>query len=255
MANAMLVGLSKQIALQRELDAVSNNVANLNTTGYKKDGTVFHEFLSPTAREKHFGAADHPVRFVHDRATWRDFSQGPLQQTGNPLDIAIDGDAFLVVQAAGGERYTRNGALQIDAQGRLVTLDGAPVQGENGPIVLQPLDRDVSISPDGRVTVIEGAETKIESLRGKIRLVNFAQNQQLLKDGTNNFRAPEGVVPQPAANARLAQGMIERSKANGVLEMTRMMEITRAYTQVANLLQHHSDLRRTAIERLAEVPA
>jgi flagellar basal-body rod protein FlgF/flagellar basal-body rod protein FlgG len=255
MANSALVGLSSQMAIQRELDTVANNIANLNTAGYKKDGTVFHEFLSPTARELRFGAADHRIRFVHDRANWRDFSQGALQQTGGPLDIAIDGDAFLAVQTPRGERYTRNGALQINAQGQLVTLDGAAVQGDSGPIVFQPLDRNITIAADGRVTVTEGANTKTESLRGKIRLVSFAQNAQLLKDGTNTFKAPVGLVPQAATKARVVQGAVERSNVNGVLEITRLIAITRAYTQIANLLQQHSDLRRSSIQHLADVPA
>lgn len=255
MANAALVGLSSQIALQHELDTVANNIANLDTTGYKKDSSVFHEFLSPTAREKHFGATDQIVRFVHDRATWHNFAQGPVQMTGGPLDIAIEGDAFLVVQTARGERYTRNGALQVNSQGQLVTLDGAVVQGDGGPIVLQPLDRNIAISADGRVTVAEGGETKTESQRGKIRLVSFAERQRLQKDESNAFMAPDGVVAQPSTNAKLVQGAIEKSNVNGVLEMTRMIEITRAYTHVATLLQQHGDLRRTAIERLAEVPA
>lgn len=255
MANAALIGLSSQMALQRELDTVANNIANLNTAGYKKDSTVFHEFLSPTAREKRFGGNDQVVRFVHDRATWHDFAQGALQKTGAPLDVAIEGNAFLVVQTPRGERYTRNGALQINAQGQLVTLNGAVVQGDGGPIVLQPTDRNISISADGRITVSEGGETKTESQRGKIRLVSFAERHRLQKDESNTFKAPDGVSPLPATNAKLVQGVIEKSNVNGVLEMTRMIEITRAYTHIATLLQQHGDLRRTAIERLAEVPA
>jgi flagellar basal-body rod protein FlgF len=254
MNNAALVGLSSQIALQRELDAVANNIANLNTTGYKKDGTIFHEYLSPVAREKRFAGGDQQMRFVHDRATWRDFSPGPLQQTGNPFDVAIDGDAFLVVQTPQGTRYTRNGALQINAQGQLVTLDGATVQGDGGPIAFQALDRNISISADGRITVLEGANNKTESTRGKLRLVRFERSQQLQKDGANTFMAPDSLA-QAAPKARVIQGAIEKSNVNGVFEMTRMIEITRTYTHVANLLQQFSDLRRNSIERLAEVPA
>ena len=93
----------------RELDVIANNIANLNTTGFKSDGAVFEEFISPTARADNFLAADRRVSFVQDRATWIDHSQGPLERTGNPLDVAIDGRGFLVVQTPAGERYTRNG--------------------------------------------------------------------------------------------------------------------------------------------------
>src|SRR4029079_13841240 len=117
MENASLVGLSRQVALQRQLDVVANNIANLNTTGYKSDNTVFHEFLMPGVRASAFRGADQRVSFVHDRATWTAFTLGPVESTRNPLDVAIGGDAFLTVQTPRGERYTRNGALQINAQG------------------------------------------------------------------------------------------------------------------------------------------
>ena len=117
MENASLVGLSRQIALQRELDVVANNIANLNTTGFKADNVVFQEHLMPVARANQFRGNDRQVSFVQDRATWLDLSQGPVQQTGNPLDVAISGNAFLTVQTPRGERYTRNGALQINNPG------------------------------------------------------------------------------------------------------------------------------------------
>ena len=104
MENGSLVGLSRQMALQRELDVVSNNVANINTTGYKADNVVFHEHLMPVARANQFRGNDRQVSFVQDRATWLDLSQGPVQQTGNPLDVAISGSAFLTVQTPRGER-------------------------------------------------------------------------------------------------------------------------------------------------------
>jgi flagellar basal-body rod protein FlgF len=254
MENGSLIGLSRQIALQRELDVIANNIANLNTTGFKAEGVVFQEHLMPVARANQFGGADRRLSFVQDRATWHDLSQGPVQQTGNPLDVAISGDAYLTVQTPRGERYTRNGALQLSATGELVTSEGYRVIGENGPITLQPGDRDVSISPDGTISVREGRNTT-DSLRGKLRLVSFAQPQRLQKDGTSTFAAPAGLAPQPATNVRVAQGTIEKSNVRSVIEMTRMIEVTRSYSQVAGILQQQSDMRRSAIEKLAEVPA
>lgn len=255
MENSLLIGLSRQMALARELDVVANNLANINTTGFKADTAVFQEYLMPRARENRFQTGDRELRFVHDRATRHDFSQGPIQQTGSPLDVAIDGDAFLVVQTARGERYTRNGSLQINATGQLVMTDGSPVLGESGPIVFQPLDRNIAISPDGRVSVNEGASSRTESLRGKLRLVTFAQRGRLEKDGQNTLAAPAGVAPQAAANVKVVQGAIEKSNVNGVVEMSRMIEITRTYTNVATILQQQSDLRRSAIEKLSETPS
>ena len=115
MQNALLVGLSRQMALGREMDVVANNIANLDTTGYKADGSLFEEYLGSAARA---GNGNARVSFVLDRGIWHDMSQGPIQHTGNPLDVAIDGNAFLVVQTPRGERYTRNGALQINAAGQ-----------------------------------------------------------------------------------------------------------------------------------------
>jgi flagellar basal-body rod protein FlgF len=253
MENAALVGLSRQIALQRELDVVANNIANLNTTGYKADNVVFHEHLMPVARANQFRGPDRVLSFVQDRATWLDLAQGPVQQTGNPLDVAISDNAFLTVQTPRGERYTRNGALQINAAGQLVTSEGLPVIGQNGPIVLQAGDRNVAISTDGTISVREGNNTT-DSLRGKLRLATFDQPQRLEKDGTSTYSAPAGVQAQAPTTVRVVQGAIEKSNVNGVLEMTRMVEVTRTYTQVASMLQQQSDLRRHSIEKLAEVP-
>jgi flagellar basal-body rod protein FlgF len=254
MENASLIGLSRQMALRREMDVVANNLANLNTTGFKADGNVFHEYLMPVARSDWFTGGDRRMSYVLDRATWHDMGQGSIQQTGNPLDVAIDGKAFLAVQTPQGERYTRNGALQINARGELVTSQGYAVIGENGPIVMQPGDREIAISREGAVTVREG-NNAAEAQRGKLRLVGFAQPERLRKDGSSLFAAPAGIAPQPAPTATVLQGAIEKSNVSAVGEMTRMIEVTRTYTAVAGMLQTQGDLRRTAIEKLAEVPA
>jgi flagellar basal-body rod protein FlgF len=256
MENAVLIGLSRQIALRRELEVVANNIANLNTTGYKADGSVFHEYLMPVARAGAFQANDQRLSYVQDRATWHNFASGPTRATGNPLDVAIDGDAFLVVQTPRGERYTRNGALQLNNAGELVTSTGDRVLGEGGPIQFQATDNKITINPDGTITVREGANATSDANRGKLRLVRFAQKQGLLKDGSSSFRAPNGVAPQPAdSTVRIVQGAIEQSNVNGVIEMARMMELTRTYAQIAGLLQQAGEQRRNAIDKLAEVPA
>ena len=250
MGNSLLVGLSRQVALGRELDVVANNIANINTTGYKADGSLFEEYLQSSAR------ADQPrsrISFVQDRGTWHDLSAGPLEHTGNPLNVAIDGSAFLVVQTARGERYTRNGALQINANGELVTSEGNQVLGEAGPIVFQPTDRQISISTDGTISAREGT-SKTDSLRGQLRLVAFNSTQQMQKDGSSTF-STSGPPPTPTKASRVIQGALEKSNVRGVVEMTRMIEVTRSYTQVANMLAQQGDMQRSAIEKLAEVPA
>jgi len=258
MENALLIGLSRQIALDRELEVVANNIANLNTTGYKADGSVFEEFLSPIARDGQFPTADRRLSYVHDRATWHDFRPGQVLQTGNPLDVAINGDAFFVVQTPRGERYTRNGAFQLNPDGYLVTSDGYQVQGDGGAIRFQANDSKIVIADDGTIRVREGADTRSDAQRGRLRLVRFDQVGRLQKDRASLFTAPNGMTPQaplPTQRVRVVQGAIEQSNVRGVAEMSRMIEITRTYGQIAGLLQQHGDMRRNAIDKLAEVPA
>jgi flagellar basal-body rod protein FlgF len=253
MENTLLIGLSRQVTLERQLDVVANNVANVNTAGYKSDSSLFEEFLKSGAHEDNFVGRDRRVSYVQDRATFRDFSQGPSEQTKNPLDVAIDGSGFLVVQTAAGERYTRDGGLQMNNTGQLVTAAGNPVLGTSGPIVFQPTDHDINVSPDGTVTVLEGSG-RTDSVRGKLRLVSFPDAQKLLKEGLNLYASGEG-SPQPDLKSQVRQGFIEKSNVNAVAEMSRMIEVTRAYTQISTLLQQQSDLHKSAIEKLADVPA
>ena len=256
MENSLLIGLSRQNALQRELEVVANNIANVNTTGFKADGAVFAEYLNSGAGTARFASPDRRMSFVQDRATWHDMSQGPLQKTGNPLDIAVDGDAFLVVQTPRGERYTRNGALQMNSAGELVNSVGDKVLGDNGPIVFNTTDRDITINPDGTIRVREGRNANSDAGRGRLRIVSFANPQALQKDGSSTFNAPDGLQPGAAsASARIVQGTIEKSNVRSVVEMSRMIELTRAYAEVASILQQQHDMRRGSIERLAEVPA
>jgi flagellar basal-body rod protein FlgF len=242
------------MVLERQMDVVANNIANVNTNGFKTDASLFQEFLKSGAHEDNFIGSDRAVSYVQDSGTYRDLSQGALQATNNPLDVAIDGSAFLVVQTAGGERYTRDGGLQLNNVGQLVTVAGDPVLGNSGPIVMQPTDHDINVSPDGTITVLEG-NGRTDAIRGKLRLVSFADAQKLLKEGSNLYSAGEGGAPQVDVKSQLRQGFIEKSNVNSVAEMSRMVEVTRAYTQIATLLQQQSDLHKTAIQQLADVPA
>ncbi len=247
MENALLVGLSRQAALRRELDIIANNVANLGTTGFKRETLLFEQYLATSARENDFPAPDQRVAFVLDRATRTDFAQGALERTGNQLDVAIDGDGFLVVETPRGERYTRNGALSRNATGEIVTSDGYRVLGEGGPIVLDPNDTDISIARDGTVSAKGGD-------RGRIRMVRFESDQQLSKEGGALFAANAQPLPVEVRTG-LVQGTIEKSNVRPILEIGRMIEVTRAYSMLANLMSRTDELRGNAINKLAEVPA
>ncbi len=254
MENALLVGLSRQMTLERQMDVVANNVANVNTNGFKADRSLFEEYLKSGAHEDNFGGSDRRVSFVQDRASFHDFAAGNTEQTKNPLDVSIDGRGFLAVQTPAGERYTRDGGLQINNLGQLVTASGNPVLGTSGPIVFQPTDKQISIASDGNVTVLEGTG-RTDSVRGKLRLVSFADAQKLVKEGSNLYSAGQGVAAQPDTTSRVRQGYIEKSNVNSIMEMSRMIEITRTYTQISALLQQQSDLHKSAIQQLADVPA
>jgi flagellar basal-body rod protein FlgF len=253
MENTLLIGLSRQTILERQLDVIANNVANVNTAGFKADASLFEEYLRSGAHEDNFVGSDRRVSYVQDRGTFRDLSQGTTEQTKNPLDVAIDGGGYLVVQTPGGERYTRDGGLQLNSQGQLVTVAGNPVLGTSGPITFQPTDHDINVAEDGTITVLEGSG-RTDALRGKLRLVSFADAQKILKEGSNLYSAGEGAA-QADTKSMVRQGFLEKSNVSAVGEMSRMIEVTRAYTQISTLLQQQSDLHKTAIEKLSEVPS
>jgi flagellar basal-body rod protein FlgF len=254
MGNHLLVGLSRQVTLERQMDVVANNVANVNTNGFKADRSLFEEFLTSRAHEDNFAGRDRRISFVHDRGTFKDFAQGASELTKNPLDVAIDGAGFLVVQTPAGERYTRDGGLKLNNQGQLVNSSGYPVLGGSGPIVFQPTDKEITIAADGNVTVLEGIN-RVDSVRGKLRLVSFADAQKLVKEGSNLYSAGPEAVARPDIISQVRQGFVEKSNVNSVVEMSRMIEVTRAYTSISAMLQQQGDLRKTAIEKLADVPA
>jgi flagellar basal-body rod protein FlgF len=255
MENALLVGLSRQMALSHELDIIANNVANIDTTGYKADNAAFAEYIMPRASDGQFPGKDRHVSFVQDHSSWIDFSPGAIERTGDPLNVAIDGPGYLAVQTARGQRYTRNGALAVNASGQLVTSEGDPVLGDSGPITFQATDHNVAISPSGIVTVREGSSSG-DSPRGRLQLVSFDQPNRLQKDGGSTFTAPNGVNANPAGpNTRLVQGAIERSNVHAVGEMARMIQITRNYSDIAAILQQQGDQRRNALSQLSQTPS
>jgi flagellar hook-basal body protein len=172
MENTVLVGLSRQIALRRELDVIANNLANLGTTGFKAESVLFEQHLSDTARADNFTVPqDRSVRFVLDRETRTDLSQGAFSQTGSKLDVAIDGEGFFAVDSPQGERYTRAGGFSLSPTGELITPSGHQVLGTGGPIVLDPNDTEISIARDGTISTREGE-------RGRLRLVRFVASAQ-----------------------------------------------------------------------------
>jgi flagellar basal-body rod protein FlgF len=248
MENAQLISLSRQMALQRQMDVVANNLANINTTGFKSEQMLFEQYLMPVASDKDFTYLDQPVHFVEDWATIHDMSNGPITLTGNPLDVALNGEGFLTVMTPAGERYTRSGSLQINAAGTLVDFDGNPVLADGGPVQFDESDVDISISPTGAISTNNGP-------KGRLQVVEFTSPEELTREGNNLYAAAPNAAFLPAVATRVTQGAIERSNVSGVSEMTEMIRVSRAYESIANQMQKQDEMRRTAIQRLGDANA
>src|SRR6185312_1692357 len=172
MQNALYVGLSKQMTLHREMDVIANNLANMDTNGFKAEGVTFEQYLSSTA----------------------DFSEGALQQTGAALDLAIRGDGFFVVDTPQGERYTRNGAFTLNDKGELVNTQGYRVRGQNGPIQFDQSDTNITFAREGTITAINGNQNQVIE-RAKLRMVRFDNQNSLVREG-NGLYSPAGQTAQ-----------------------------------------------------------
>lgn len=236
MESPWLIGLSRQVALKREMDVVAHNVANMNTPAFKAERVLFAEYLVQPQRNV-------PMSFVEDKAMLRDLTEGPLTKTGNPFDLAISGDGYFIVGTDAGERYSRSGRFQLDADGQMVNQLGHPVLSAAGqPIVIPPGTRDVSISPDGTVS----ADTEVV---GAVGVVRFENPRELKREENNLYTAEEPA--QPDGTSRVLQGMLEESNVNAVHEMTTMIDIHRAYASNQRLLQDEHDRIRRAIRVIA----
>lgn len=241
MDTALYVGLSRQVTLQRALDIAANNIANADTAGFKVEQLLLEtEPLTPPA----IGSA--PINYVTDNGIARDFGQGAMENTGNAFDLAVEGEGFFTVQTGAGDRYTRDGRFTVDSQNRLVTKQGDPVLSSGGqPITFNPALPAPSIAKDG--TISQGAQSL-----GRVGVVRFASLAVLGKDDNNLYTAPEGAAVT-ANDAVIRQGMVERSNVQPVLEITHLIEITRAYERVAKMMEANQNMASTAIQRLGQV--
>lgn len=213
---------------QRErLDVVSNNVANINTTAFKRSQHVSRGFYQVFAEEvgrfpSRRGSREIPGGGTMMDATAYDFSPGAIIESGNPLDVAIDGPGFFVVRTPAGDRYTRAGNFSVDSGGRLVTPGGETVLGEKGPILIQ--GSSVTISSGGDV-VVDGAPVE------RLRVVDFPQPYKLTRHGHNQFAADERVAGtlKPVETPNLKAGALEHSNVNPIAELVAMMDAARSY--------------------------
>jgi flagellar basal-body rod protein FlgF len=228
------VALSRQVALMREMTVLANNVANIGTTGFRAERTLFDTVL------RRAGAAGE-VAFVQDVGTAYDLRPGPLAATGSPLDIAIDGDGWLAFATSDGTGYSRGGRLQRAPDGTLTDSTGRPLLDDAGaPIAVPTADGEISIAADGTVSTRAGQI-------GRIGLASFTEPRALRPRGDGLWASAAAPLP---STARVVQGMLEGSNVEPVLEMTRLIETTRAFEGTQRLIETHHDLERRAVERL-----
>lgn len=244
MDTMLSVALSHQTALRRKMDLIANNLANMNTTAFKGEQMVFEEYLAKVDTGDN---VYQEVSFVIDRGTKRDLSEGRFQSTGGTLDLAIEGPGFLVANTPDGERYTRNGHLRLDDEGQLVTSDGHPVLDEDRrPIVLSADETGLTISPDGTLSFKDGTITRV--------FVAEFNNPGAMKKAGNGLYATDE-VPFRAEKSTLVQGVLETSNVTPILEMTRMIEVSRSYQSTARMMQDNSELMTRTIQRLGRPTA
>jgi flagellar basal-body rod protein FlgF len=240
MDHASYVALSRQTALSRQMEVIANNIANASTPAFKGEGVLFTEFLQDT------GGAE-KISFVQDRGTVRNTVEGPLTATANPLDFAIHGDGYFVVQTADGNRYTRAGNFTLDGQGRIVTHEGDPILSAAGnPMTVRPTDGEIIVSRDGTVS----AGTRV---LGRIDVVTF-DNPQQLRAAAGGLFTYDG----PATSNRQAevlQGTIEGSNVQPVVEITRMIELMRNYKSAQTMLEAENERERRAIASIVSSSA
>jgi len=216
--------LSGGIAYEKMLSIISNNVANINTAGFKADRPVFKLEIPPYIPEVDdlTGTSSATIPYgdkfyTEIEALFTDFDPGVFKETGNVLDLAIEGDGFFVIQTPEGPRYTRSGTFTLNSSSMLTTSEGYLVMGENGPIVLE--HGRITIDSEGRISV-NGSEVN------KIRIVDFDRPYNLVKDRGNMFI---GSGEKGAVGYKIHQGTIELSNVNPVKEMASMIEVLRGY--------------------------
>lgn len=247
MDNANYIALSRQITLRRELDVAANNLANMNTTGFKFEQLLISNEYGAPAKNDPIKA---PANFAYDNGLGRDFRQGTLTQTGAAFDLAITGDgAFFAIQTPAGTAYTRDGSFIMGPDGTLQTQSGHQVQGDGGPITIDPKNGEVTISADGILTqMVQGQPLRV----GKVQVMRPGSLSDMKKEGDGNYTLRTGAMV-PATDARIHQGMLEASNVNPMTEITKLVEINRAYTSIASVIDKNNELNRTAIERLGRV--
>lgn len=245
MDTTLSIALSHQVARRRQMDIIANNIANMSTTAFKRENVMFGEFL----KEAEGNQADsiRQISFVQDFGISRNMSNGELETTGNFFDVALVGDGMFTVQRENGDvAYTRNGHMALSDDYTLITSTGQPILDESGkPIQLPPEVTDIEIASDGSVSSPE------LGVIAKLNVVAFTDNSKLKKIGDNMFSSDSPT--KPATDFDIIQGMTESSNVQPILEVTRMIQVSRSYIQTSKLMENLQNAQSKAINQLAKV--
>lgn len=238
MNSGMYAALSGNESALRRMDVISNNLANASTAGFKADQIQFESVLAGVKNQ----TSQDPMLSGERFST--DFSQGMLQKSDNALDVALDGNGFFVVNTPQGPAYTRQGNFHRGADGKLVNVDGYPVQGKGGAIGIP--SGQVEISANGTVTV-DGAAS------GVLAQVDFPKPYAMTKAGGGLFLPSDPQVTPTASSASVRQGFLESSNVKVVVEMARMIESSRYFESCAKVIKSYDDMASKAANDLGKV--
>jgi flagellar basal-body rod protein FlgF len=229
-------------ARMESLELLANNVANASTGGYKAD----REFYSLYSAEGPLDS-DSPSTMPVIERPWTDLSQGLLQVTGNPLDLALAGAGFFIVEGPHGNLYTRNGNFRLSASGRLVTGEGYPVRAANGAAVTLDGSRPIAISADGTISQ-DGRDI------GQLQIADFTGSGDFIKQGNNYFRtAGPDVQPRSATGSSVEQGKLEASNTGTAESAVRLVNVMRQFEMLQKAVSLGEDMDRQAVEQVAKV--
>ncbi|HWR67694.1 MAG TPA: flagellar basal-body rod protein FlgF [Desulfomonilia bacterium] len=222
------------IAMEDRLNIISNNIANLNTTGFKKDQMSFEQYMKQLDTSSLYPGQYRTVPIdVVAVSSSIDLSAGAPVKTGNVLDIAVMGDGFFVVNTDKGTRYTRAGSFQLSTENTIITPQGYRVQGNGGDITIDPDKSDIVIDSTGKITQDQDELSTLQIVK--------IPPEALERQGNNLFSVKEGVMPQPVETVSLVQGSLEKANVEPISEMVEMIAASRAYESFQKVIRAAND--------------
>ena len=240
MDRGIYLAAAGNMSYERVIEITVNNLSNSNVTGFKREFPAFNlDGYYPGSSKNTLDTGSSEAVFDPNRSVYTDFSQGELKKTGNPLDVAISGEGFFVVDSKDGKMYTRKGDFLVDKQGRLTTKSGYAIEGDGGPVTIT--NGDISIAEDGTISVNGNSV-------GRLKVVNFEKPYLLEKWGDGLFSPSNaGMKPVPVKDPSIVQGYREMSNVSAVHEMVNMINALRMYESNMKVIKGFDDITESVI--------